>query len=201
MPKVIERTIMTVLLLVLIGGSAWLYASFQYKRAAVRDAVARGEYEIPKETKLTTNSEATSTYDTQTDITTSNVEDDWQKYYPALVPILIGTTTVQASIADSLPERIQGLSDTPSLPLGIVKLFAFGAEGEHSIWMKNMNYAIDIIWVAKAGQIVYIKQNVAPETYPNSFSSPKPAWYVIETPAGFVEKSGIKVGDEVVVPS
>lgn len=200
MLKISERIVMVILLLVLIGGAAWLYFSYNYEQASVRDAVARGEYEIPKKEGGAGESEVETTYDGQKKDISVIVNEDWRKYYPNLVKILIGSTTVQASVADSLPERIKGLSDTPSLPEGIVKLFAFGAEGEHSIWMKDMNYAIDIIWVAKSGQIVYIKENVAPETYPNSFASPKPAWYVIETPAGFVEKSGIKVGDEVVVP-
>lgn len=193
--KVAERIVMVSLLLVLLGGGMWFYFSYQYKQAEIRDAVARGEYQIPKEPEVEqlTESEATTE-------STKVAQDEWRVHYPVVVPIVIGATTVQASIADSLPERIKGLSDTPYLPDGIVKLFAFGAEGEHSIWMKDMNYPIDIIWVAKAGQIVHIKKDVAPETYPESFASPKPAWYVIETPAGFVEKSGIKIGDEVVVP-
>lgn len=195
--KLAERIVMVSLLLVLLGGAVWLYFSFQYKQAEVRDAVARGEYEIPKETEpVGEESSLANTKASSKEVT----QEEWRKYYPVVVPIIIGSTTVQASIADSLPERIKGLSDTPYLPDGIVKLFAFGAEGEHSIWMKDMNYSIDIIWVAKAGQIVHIKQNVAPETYPESFASPKRAWYVIETPAGFVSKSGIKVGDKVVVP-
>jgi uncharacterized membrane protein (UPF0127 family) len=181
--KIAERIVMVLLLLIIVGGSSWFYFSLQHKQEAVRDAVARGEYEIPNDLKVVVEQ-----------------DDDWKKYYPVLVPIIIGSTTVQASIADSLPERIKGLSDTPVLPDGVVKLFAFGAEGEHSIWMKDMNYAIDIIWVAKAGNIVHIKQNATPETYPESFASPKLAWYVIEASAGFVAKQNISVGDEVVIP-
>lgn len=178
-----ERIVMVLLLLVIFGGAIWFYFSLQYKQAAVRDAVARGEYEIPNDPKPATGQ-----------------DDDWRKYYPVLVPVIIGSTTVQASIADSLPERIKGLSDTPSLPDGVVKLFAFGIEGEHSIWMKDMNYAIDIIWVAKAGNIVHIKENATPQSYPESFVSPKLAWYVIEAPAGFVKKERVSIGDKVVVP-
>jgi uncharacterized membrane protein (UPF0127 family) len=198
--KIVERIVIVLLLFAMFVGAAWLYLSFQYQQAEVREAVARGEYEIPKPPSQISEATGDAQNAEQTTSTTPATDDDWKKYYPKLVPILIGTTTVQASIADSLPERIKGLSDTPYLPEGIVKLFAFGTEGEHSIWMKDMNYAIDIIWVAKAGQIVHIKNNVSPETYPESFASPKPAWYVIETPAGFVEKSGIDVGDEVVIP-
>lgn len=180
--KSAERIVIVILLLVLISGGFFLYVSIKSKQQAIRDAVARGEYQIP----LEENKDA-------------GTEDNWRKYYPELIPVLIGSTTVQASVADSLPERIKGLSDTPYLPQGVVKLFAFGTAGEHSIWMKDMNYAIDILWVARSGEIVHIKEKVSPDTYPESFTSPKPAWYVIEANAGFVASSSIKVGDEVVV--
>lgn len=95
-----------------------------------------------------------------------------------------------------MSERIQGLSDTPALPVDVVKLFVFGSGGEQAIWMKDMEYALDIIWADKEGKIVHIEKNVAPETYPKSFSSPVPAWYVIEANAGFVASSSIEVGDD-----
>ena len=180
--KITERIIMVLLVLVIMGGGAWIYYSVEKKQQDIRDAVARGEYEIPAE-KV---EESTS--------------DDWRTYYPEVVPVIIGSTTVQASVADSLPERIKGLSNTPYLPDGVVKLFAFGTEGEHSIWMKDMNYALDIIWVAKSGGIVHIEENITPETFPESFASPKSAWYVIEANAGFVASSSVKIGDEVIVP-
>jgi uncharacterized membrane protein (UPF0127 family) len=181
--KIAERIVMVALLLVLLGGSAWLYFAYQHKQESVKEAVARGEYQLPL----------------PEDVVAS--EEEWRTYYPELVPIVIASTTVQASVADSIPERIKGLSDTPYLPDGVVKLFAFGAEGEHGIWMKDMNYSIDIIWVAKNGVIVHIEENVAPETYPESFSSPKPAWYVIEAPSGFVAANNISKGDAVIVPT
>lgn len=193
--KIVERIVMVLLLLVLVGGCVWLYFSWKYKQVDLREAVARGDYQVQNEP----DTEVAQPVDAEAS-PTEITQDEWRKYYPVLIPILIGSTTVQASLADSLPERIKGLSDTPYLPDGIVKLFAFGAEGEHSIWMKDMNYPIDIIWVEKGGAIVHIKQNIEPQTYPESFASPKPAWYVIETPAGFVAQSGIFVGDEVVVP-
>ena len=180
--KLAERIVIVSIIVVLIGAGLFLYFTVKNNQQAVRDAVARGEYQIP----LPNTDEST-------------VDDNWRKYYPELIPIIIGSTTVQASVADSLPERIKGLSSTPYLPKEIVKLFAFGTAGEHSIWMKDMNYTIDIMWVARSGEIVHIKENVSPDTYPESFASPTPAWYVIEAAAGFVASSSIEVGDEVVV--
>lgn len=178
--KTAERIILIVLLLVLIGGGAWIYFAVQYNHQQTLDAVARGEYEIRDE---------------EVEVTPEN----WKTIYPATVTARIGSTSVQASVADSLSERIQGLSDTPFLPDDVVKLFVFGAEGNHSIWMKDMNYALDIIWLDEEGVIVHIEENVAPETFPESFASPEPAWYVVEANAGFVNKNSISLGDDFTV--
>ena len=179
-----ERIVIVVLLFAIFGGAVWMYVATQSNRKEVRDAVARGEYEIP----IVQENEGESVN-----------QDGWRVYYPVTVPVTIGTTTVLASVADTLPERIKGLSDTPYLPEGVVKLFAFGSEGPHAIWMKDMQYAIDIIWADKEGKIVHIEENVRPESYPDSFSSPTPAWYVVETNAGFVERSGVMKGDLITV--
>lgn len=176
--KIAERIVMVLLLMFILGGAAWIYFAVQYEQKEVREAVDRGEYEIP----LDEESE---------DIK----PEDWRKIYKVTVPIVIGSTTVRASVADSLPERIQGLSDTPFLPDNVVKLFVFGAYGEQSIWMKNMNYSLDIIWMDKEGKIVHIEKEVSPDTYPKSFNSSSPAWYVIEANAGFVKENEIAIGD------
>lgn len=183
--KITERIVMLVLALILAGGGVWFYVAVQTQQAMVRDSVARGEHEL----RPTSDSE--------------ELEDshaDWRRIYPVVVPILINDAAVQASVADTLAARIQGLSGTPYLPEHVVKLFVFGAAGEHSIWMKDMNYPIDILWVAKEGEIVHIEENVAPETYPEDFSSPVPAWYVIEANAGFVASNTIAIGDTVTLP-
>jgi uncharacterized membrane protein (UPF0127 family) len=86
------------------------------------------------------------------------------------------------------------------LPEHVVKLFVFGVPGNHSIWMKDMNYPLDILWVAEEGEIVHIEENVSPDSFPESFSSPTPAWFVVEANAGFVASNTIAIGDEVVLP-
>lgn len=181
--KIAERIVMVLLLLVLVGGGVWIYFAVQYKHQEVVEAVARGEYENPLKTEKT-----------------PVASEDWRLIYPDTILMVIGGTEVQASVADSLPERIMGLSGTPFLPDNVVKLFAFGASGNHSIWMKDMNYPLDIIWVAEDGVIVHIEDNVSPDTYPESLDSPIPAWYVIETSAGFTASNTIAVGDKVLLP-
>jgi len=182
--KLAERIVMVSLVVVLLGGGVWGYLAVQDEREDVRSAVARGEYQIPDTPAQASPAETTK----------------WQTIYPNTIPMTIGTTVVQASVADTLSKRIKGLSDTPFLPDEVVKLFAFGVPGSHSIWMKDMNYALDIMWAAEGGEIVHIEKNVSPETFPTSYSSPTPAWFVVEANAGFVERNQITLGDKVVIP-
>ncbi|MCB9812123.1 DUF192 domain-containing protein [Candidatus Nomurabacteria bacterium] len=182
--KIAERIVMVLILLCFVGGGAWIYFSVQYEQQQVRDAVARGEYERPI-----------------VEVVSETDPQDWRTIYPGTVGITIGGVHVEASIADTLSSRIKGLSDTPFLPEHVVKLFAFGVAGQHSIWMKDMKYPLDIMWVNQEGTIVHIEENVSPDTFPQSFASPTPAWYVVEANAGFAASNTIAVGDEVVLPT
>ncbi len=128
------------------------------------------------------------------------VEQSWSALYPNTVEMEIAEVSVYASVADSWPERIKGLSDTPYLPDEVVKLFVFESASLHSIWMKDMQYAIDILWLDEAGTIVSIKESATPESFPETFVPTEPALYVVETVAGFVAKHSIGVGDIVVLP-
>jgi uncharacterized membrane protein (UPF0127 family) len=172
---------MVAIVLVLVGGAVGLYAVLKKEDRDLRAAVQRGEYEIPLKKETVS-------------------KDDWRTYYPVVVPIIIGSTTAVASIADSMPELIKGLSDTPYLPDTVVKLFAFGSGGKHAIWMKDMNYPLDIMWLDTSGKIVHIEEDVSPDSYPESFAPPTASLYVIEANAGFVASSSVSVGDDVVVP-
>lgn len=125
----------------------------------------------------------------------------WTDIYPNTKPMEIAEQTVVASVAQTWAERIQGLSDTPYLPDHVVKLFIFDNSSYHSIWMKDMNYSIDIIWVDEDKTIVHIEENVSPDTYPDeSFTTDVPAKYVIETVAGFVGDNDVEIGDIVTLP-
>jgi uncharacterized membrane protein (UPF0127 family) len=177
-----ERIVMIALVLTMISGGVWFYVAVQGEQDSVREAVLSRQYEI------------------KTATSTVVAEEDWRTIFPFVTPMRIDDVVVQASIADSLPERIKGLSDTPFMPDDVVKLFVFGQPGEHSIWMKDMNYPLDILWLNDEGEIVHIEEQVSPDTYPQSFASPEPAWFVIEANAGFVASSSIDLGDKVVLP-
>ena len=132
--------------------------------------------------------------ETKQDITSI---EDVTDHFPILQPISIGGVSMQASVADTQTTRTKGLSDTPFLPKDVVKLFVFESEGKWGIWMKDMNYAIDIIWADDDGIIVHIEEEVSPETFPNVFKPEQEALYVVETNAGFVKTNNIVIGDSI----
>lgn len=110
--------------------------------------------------------------------------------------VTIGEASFVVSVADTEEARHQGLSNTPSLPAGTGKLFVFEQSARYSFWMKDMNYPIDIIWLAGDKRVVHIEENVAPDTYPEqSFKPASVARYVLEVNAGVSSQEGIKVGD------
>ncbi len=134
---------------------------------------------------------------TEEQIAEQAVIDEW---YVPLTPIRIENIEMQASVANDTETRTKGLSGTPYLPEGVVKLFVFEESQEWGFWMKDMKYPIDIIWVDATGKIVHIEESISPATYPMSFVPHKPARYVVETVAGFVEQNKIEVGDTVIIP-
>jgi uncharacterized membrane protein (UPF0127 family) len=112
---------------------------------------------------------------------------------------VIGETSVTLDIADTDLERILGLGGRDSLPKNHGMLFIFEEKAEHGIWMKDMKFSIDIIWLNEYSEVIYIERNVSPNTFPKVFGPQKPSSYVLEFNAGFVSRNNIKVGDKFVL--
>lgn len=102
-------------------------------------------------------------------------------------------------LADTAEKRIKGLSNVVSLKKNEGMLFLFDKPDYYSFWMKNMHFPIDLIFV-KDKTTVDIFANIRPESYSKSFITKEPANRVIELNAGEVEKLGLSVGDEVLLP-
>lgn len=98
-------------------------------------------------------------------------------------------------VADTQKLKRLGLSNKKSLPISGAMLFEFNTDDYHGIWMKEMNFSIDIIWLDLSKRVVHIEENVAPNTYPMVFTPTDPSRYVIEFNAGYVASSGIEIGD------
>lgn len=111
--------------------------------------------------------------------------------------LTLGGADIHAWIADDELSRVRGLSGIASLADDEGMLFAFMKDDFYGIWMKEMLIPIDIIWMDKDFNIVYIEQSVSPDTYPKVFFPKKPTRYVLEIRAGLAAELGIKIGQAV----
>lgn len=108
----------------------------------------------------------------------------------------VNRQTILIEVAQTAEEKEQGLSGRESLPSGEGLLFVYDKPGQYQFWMKDMNFPIDIIWVADNYRVIDITKNLTPDTYPESFTSSKPAQYVLELNAGYSDALDIRIGDE-----
>lgn len=117
------------------------------------------------------------------------------------VPLKLRDALIFAEVVESDPERVRGLSGREHLADGEGMLFVFDADARHAFWMKDMNFPIDIIWFDSDFDVVHIEHSLSPSTYPETFTPPFPARYVLEVPAGFAKVHSIAQGDTLLILS
>jgi hypothetical protein len=100
-------------------------------------------------------------------------------------------------IADTIDETIVGLMYRQSMESDQGMLFIFDTEQPRSFWMKNTYFSLDIIFVDSEGTIVSIQRETTPLSEA-SYSSDRPAQYVLEVVGGFTRQHGINAGDRIV---
>jgi len=107
----------------------------------------------------------------------------------------IGEGRYRVEIAATPEARAQGLSGRLRLAPNQGMIFHFPDDGKQCMWMKDMHFPLDIIWLNSVNWVVHIEENVTPETYPKQFCAPEAnAHYVLELPAGQVAAKDIRVG-------
>lgn len=102
-------------------------------------------------------------------------------------------------LAVSADERATGLMYRRSLARDRGMLFLFGAERVLSMWMKNTYVTLDMLFIARGGQIVSIHERAKPLSL-EPIRSAGPASAVLELAGGTVARYGIAPGDLVEAP-
>ena len=108
--------------------------------------------------------------------------------------IKINDTSIKVEVVDTPETRTMGLSGRETLPEGTGMLFIFDSPVQDGFWMKDMRFAIDIVWIDEESRIVDIEHKVTPETFPQVFYPNQPVKYVLELPAGYTDQHQINVG-------
>lgn len=111
--------------------------------------------------------------------------------------IEIGEQKLAVEIADNPLARARGLSDRASLEPNEGMLFVFESASQPGFWMKEMNFPIDIIWIAPDQTILGWENDVAPETYPRTFYPPAPIRWVLEVHASNPLTDQLRLGERV----
>lgn len=118
---------------------------------------------------------------------------------PITKTVQIGGVAIRAELATTPAEQTQGLSGRTSLTSGTGMLFVFGHPSNWGIWMKDMNFPIDVLWITDDFKISDIVENMSPASYPTDYMPHMPVRYVLEIPAGTVKKYGIVVGQSIIM--
>ncbi len=111
----------------------------------------------------------------------------------------IGNAHVRIDIADTPALQEQGLSGRKVLSEDQGMYFIFNHPGIYPFWMKEMNFPIDIIWIDENMSVADITKRALPSSFPQTFVPRVPALYVLEVQAGFAERHGVKIGDQVLL--
>ncbi len=108
----------------------------------------------------------------------------------------IGETTINLEVSKSTEELQKGLSGRDDLPEDQGMIFVFEEKAQHSFWMKEMRFPIDIIFIDDT-TVKQVVENAAPSgQVPNLtiYTPDSPVNLVLEVNAGKAKELGIKEG-------
>lgn len=123
---------------------------------------------------------------------TQSENDKTNQSLPISHSVVLGETMFKVRVANTPETRTLGLSYFKELPSNEGMIFLFDQPGAYAFWMRDMNFPIDVVWLkmnrANTYQVIGFIENVAPETYPESFMSPGSIDAFLELPAGTIHR-------------
>jgi uncharacterized membrane protein (UPF0127 family) len=108
-------------------------------------------------------------------------------------------TEIEAEVADTPEKLLFGLAFQEALPSNGGMIYIFEATGPHRVTTKEYRFPVDMIWVDESRHIVSMAENIPPcrqETCPWHGSLSETVRYLIQTQAGFIQRQGLAVGEE-----
>src|SRR5574337_421284 len=109
--------------------------------------------------------------------------------------IKVDNVTLDVQIADTSDRMIEGLQFQQSLPYTQGMIFIFGEPQMVAMWMKDMQFPLDMIWFNNDGNVIHIEKDLPPcndnlpcRVYDGGRQDTK---YVLEVTAGFVDKFNV----------
>ena len=113
--------------------------------------------------------------------------------------VKIAGQELRVLVANNYSHRLKGWSDKKDMGKYGGMLFVFPDHGQHAMVMRDMRFPLDIVWLDN-NKVVDIAPNLPPELgvaedQLTIYRSRTPSTMVLELPAGFRDKYGLKIGD------
>src|ERR671930_1453578 len=111
--------------------------------------------------------------------------------------VLIDSDPINVEIAKSSAEKQRWLMFRhEKLPLSSAMILVYDKPDLYSMWLLNIEYNLDLIWLDESGHVVYIVRDASPcenALDPSSctYKNTKVAKYVIAATSGFIDRHKI----------
>jgi uncharacterized membrane protein (UPF0127 family) len=112
---------------------------------------------------------------------------------PTIRTVHLGSKFYKLQVASTVADKQKGLGGRSDLSPNRGMEFPYGKTTELCFWMKDTLIPLDMIWLDSHRQVVEIKTDVQPQSYPKSYCAQ--AQYVVELHAGQVAQAGIHIGE------
>lgn len=112
----------------------------------------------------------------------------------------VKNTLFQLTVARDAAAQQRGLADHSSLAWDEAMLFPRSSDyRQQCFWMRDMQFAIDIVWLSSESRIVQILEDFEPESYPQTVCGPEGTSYALELRAGSVQRFALEQNDHVLL--
>jgi len=114
----------------------------------------------------------------------------------------LGEKKMKVEVAATAEARIRGLSGRSGMPTNTGMLFIFDRISVQSMWMVEMRFPLDILWLDEYMRIVNISYDCKPcpdRSRCPFFGSMYPVKYAIELNGGAARAFGLDVGDSLIL--
>lgn len=116
------------------------------------------------------------------------------------VSLQLGDGIFRAYVADVEINKTIVLSTLEKSNRALLKVFPY--ESKWKVAFRDINNAIDVVWLNKDKKVVFIMKNASSETINEDDYEPKTvAQYVVELSAGTVDEKAIRIGSLAVFDS
>ena len=117
----------------------------------------------------------------------------------AKATVKIGGQEMRVLVADTYNHRLKGWSGRKDMGKYGGMLFVFPDRSQHAMVMRDMRFPLDIVWL-DGNKVVDIAPNLPPQPgVPEDqlivYMARTASTLVLELPAGFKDRTGLKIGD------